>query len=339
MPDGGCGGCISDDVPPIAQPGQLQGRSQRSGLRRLSRSISPFSGGFRVKRLVVSLNKLLSLADLELRPRRRSIPALLSHPRLTTAGMIVELIGTQGIGKSTLTNDLHAFMCDRWFFRSDLGQLGPAATISGELEELHRDIYFRRIKRLRKTRADPWSCITVSQQMSKVISESLTILTHDFPRGFFLDENLFKNFPREVLKLDPERATPLWKNRALVHLRARDPDFVVSRYQARVLDRSNRGLLQRPPTEAELRERIARDNDRFDRMMDMARDLGCPALIIHAEDDQRENIRNILEFESNLRATAGPDPRQENLPVIPPQIAAAQIAPTHQDIPEKAAAT
>lgn len=167
---------------------------------------------------------MLNLVDFELRPRGKTIQSLMSYPRLETAGKIVEFIGTQGIGKSTLNNDLHKSLKDNWFFRADLGQIGPSDTAAGEIERLHRDIYFHRIRHLQEEQADPWKSITTSRQMSKVVSESLTIQTNDFPRGFILDESLFKNFQREVLELAAERPDPLWVNRAFVYLRARDPD-------------------------------------------------------------------------------------------------------------------
>jgi ABC-type dipeptide/oligopeptide/nickel transport system ATPase subunit len=270
-----------------------------------------------MRHIASTLNILLKLANLELRPRGPQIGSLMRHSRLPTAGKIVELIGTQGIGKSTLNNDLYKFLHESWFFRSDLRHAGPTDIRSQEIEQLHRYIYFRKIKHLKKKQADPWNCITISQQMAKVISENLTILTHDFPRGFFLDEGLFKNFPREILKLDPERAPPIWENRALIHLRARDPECALSRYQNRAQERSNRGLLQRLPTDLELRERIMRDNDRFDQIMDVAQALGCSVLVIHAEDEHQENIRKILDFERKLRHSPWPALEREHLRTSP----------------------
>lgn len=264
-----------------------------------------------MRHIASTLNILLKLANLELRPRGPQIGSLMRHSRLPTAGKIVELIGTQGIGKSTLNNDLYKFLHESWFFRSDLRHAGPTDIRSQEIEQLHREIYFRKIKHLKKKQADPWNCFTGSQQMAKVISENLTIMTHDFPRGFFLDEGLFKNFPREILKLGPERAAPLWQNRALIHLRARDPECALTRYQGRAQERSNRGLLQRLPPDAELRERIMRDTVRFDQIMEMARALGCPMIILHAEDGHWDNIGKILDFERGICGLANKNLSEE----------------------------
>ena len=262
-----------------------------------------------LKNVAAVLNKVLNA--VEVRPRRRTIPSLISQPRLATAGKIIEFIGTQGIGKSTLNNDLHKSLKDNWFFRADLGQVGPAETSLGEIERLHRDIYFHRINHLQEEDADPWKSITAARQMSKVISESLTIQTNEFPRGFILDESLFKNFPREVLALASEHPEPLWVNRAFVYLRARDPNSVVARYQNRVEERSNRGLPQRRPSDAEVRMRVAHDNDLFDRILEKAEAFDCPAIVVYAEDDHKENINRILQFEKQLRLEAWTDPVQD----------------------------
>jgi hypothetical protein len=249
------------------------------------------------------INKLLGLVRLELRQRGRTISDLMSQPRTRSAGWIVEYIGTQGIGKTTLNNALYRPLRANWFFRSDLGQTGPLETSSAALEHLHNEIYFQKISRLKDEKANTWKSITVTRQMSRVIGESLTILTNDFPRGFVLDESLFKNFPREVLSLCGDRPGPLWAKRAFIHLRTRNPEFVISRYQSRAEERARRGLMLIPPRDEEVRERIEEDNELFDAITERAAQFGCPVILIYAEDDQRENIRKILDFEKAIRAS------------------------------------
>ncbi|WP_299681746.1 hypothetical protein [uncultured Roseobacter sp.] len=250
------------------------------------------------------INKLLGLAGLELRQRGRTISDLMAQPRRASAGWVIEYIGTQGVGKTTLNNAVQKCLRTDWFFRSDLGQNGPFAQPSAALEDLHREIYFQKIKRFQKENHNAWKSITVTRQMSRVISESLTILTHDFPRGFILDESLFKNFPREVLKLCGDTPEPLWTKRAFIHLRTRDPDFVVSRYQSRVEERTRRGMPQIPPTEAEVRTRVQEDNVFFDTITEKAQAFGCPVIVIYAEDTQQDNIRKIIDLEKTIRAQA-----------------------------------
>ncbi|WP_299964523.1 hypothetical protein [uncultured Roseobacter sp.] len=213
----------------------------------------------------------------------------------------MEFIGTQGIGKTTLNNALYKPFRAHWFFRFDLGQTGPSATASTAMEQLHRDIYFSKIQYVQQEQTDAWKSITIPRQMSRVISESLTILSNDFPRGFVLDESLFKNFPREVLSLTENGGAALWKQRAFIHLRARDPEFVVSRYQSRVAKRARDGMLQSKPTDADVRARVDQDNALFDTITQKAQTFNCPVIVLYAEDDAQDNIRKILEFEENFR--------------------------------------
>lgn len=228
----------------------------------------------------------------------------MARSRCATAGWTLEFVGSQGIGKTTLNNRLYKTLRAQWFFRSDLGQTSSPDTYSGTLEQLHRQIYFQKILWLYENQPDIWKSVTISRQMSRVISESLTILTNDFPRGFIMDESLFKNFPHEVLDLEEEQGAPLWQRRAFIYLRARDPDFVVSRYQSRVIERARSGLLQSRPSDAEVRARVEKDNDLFDSMTDRAGKFDCPVLVLYAEDNEQENIRKILNFEKTLHAAA-----------------------------------
>ncbi|WP_300064304.1 hypothetical protein [uncultured Roseobacter sp.] len=228
----------------------------------------------------------------------------MSKPRQSTAGWIVEYIGTQGVGKTTLNNALYKSLRSDWFFRSDLGQTGPITAAPGMIERLHRDIYFQKIEYLRSKQVDPWESITVTRQMSRVMSESLTILTNDFPRGFIMDESLFKNFPREVLKLASDTPDPLWRNRAFIHLCTRDPDLVISRYQSRVAKRARRGLMQVPPADEDVRTRVEEDKALFDKITERAKAFGCPVIVLYAEDDTQVNIRKILDFEKTIRTGA-----------------------------------
>ena len=251
---------------------------------------------------IAVLNKILNLAGLEVRARPRTDAGKARGTRQPSAGTIIEFIGTQGIGKSTLNNDLQRRLTGRWFFRADLTHIGPSASGVSDpiLEKLHRDIYFSRVRHLEETQPDPWKSLTQARQMSIVIGESLTIATNEFPRGFVLDESLFKNFPREVLTLEEDGARPLWQHRAFIYLRAKDPKLVVDRYQSRAAERKSRGLPLRLPDDAEVRARVEQDNEMFDQLTKQAQAFGCPVLTIWAEDEHAHNINKILDFEQKL---------------------------------------
>jgi hypothetical protein len=119
-----------------------------------------------------------------------------------------------------------------------------------------------------------------------------------------MDESLFKNFPREVLKLAGDAPGPLWQKRAFIYLRTRDPEFVVARYQSRVEERRQRGMVQIPPSDAEVRARVEEDNELFDTIAEKAQAFDCPVMVLYAEDDKEKNIHKILQFEESFRGSA-----------------------------------
>lgn len=214
--------------------------------------------------------------------------------------MIVEFIGTQGIGKSTLFNTCQPSISDRWLFRDDLRKASPVSVDTGQIEYLHHALYLRRIERLCADDLNAWQTILTGRQISRVMYESLFITSHTFPKGFLLEEGLFKNFPQEVLDLSDEEAEPLWKSRAFVHLRARESDLAVARYQRRVAERRDRGIFQHQRSDQEVRSRVEADNMLFDQMVEKAKVFSCPEIVVYAEDSLQDVVQNVLDFERSL---------------------------------------
>ena len=177
-----------------------------------------------------------------------------------TSGTIVEFIGTQGIGKTTLHNAIYKSIRDRWFFRHTISGTQPQIVVSTKMEHIHQNIFFNGLKRIEKSEFDAWQTTRKASQMAEVIRESLLISTQDFPRGFILEEGLFKNFPSEVLDLSAEDQDLLWQDRAFIYLRTNEPGLAVSRFQMRANERRRKGLLQHEITDQELLRRIEEDN-------------------------------------------------------------------------------
>ena len=238
---------------------------------------------------------------LELRRRPDTMASLLAQTPTATAGWILEIIGTEGIGKTTLNNALAGKLRKTWFLRHSLEQFGPAADGDPELEALHRDIYLHMVDKVTQEETDPWKTITLLRQKGRVISESLTIQTHPFPRGFVLDEGLCKGFPREVLDLASGSPDPLWHKRAFVYLRADDIEVALRRYQGRVQKRDERGLPISIPTDAHVLERLREQTDLYDRIIDTATAFGCPTVTIKAEAPLKTCKAQFLEFERGIR--------------------------------------
>lgn len=251
-----------------------------------------------VRQIVFGITRKVGL---EVRRRPRILSELEKLPPSPTRGLQVEIIGSEGVGKSTLAAGLFPHLRRDWLFRSDLLSLGPGGRHDDEIARLHRDLYMRLVDRLRQDQSDPWRTITLLRQKGEVLAESLTIATHDFPRGFFHEEGLVKGLPEEILALPDEVARPLWEKRVFVYLRTEDPDLIVSRYQGRAAARRSRGLPIELQSDAEIRERAETFIAVFDRVLDRARAFGCPALVLSPEDRTELNVGRVLAFERTLR--------------------------------------
>ena len=251
-----------------------------------------------MKRLVRTVFDRLGV---EISSRRPTLQELQQGPRGATAGKIVEFIGPQGVGKSTLSDAAYPRIKDNWFCRTDLTRPGPSATRHPALEELHKAIFLHHMETLQTPETDPWHCLKNTSQMVQVIAENLTMMSHDFARGFFLDEGMVKNLPDAVLTQSATTPELIWPNRAFIYLDARDPNCVLERYKKRFEERKARGLPQRQTPDDILRARIARDRDMFARVLDMAHQFDCPILTLDAEDPHDTNLTRILDFDRDLR--------------------------------------
>lgn len=236
----------------------------------------------------------------------RAMPSrpLTEYPNLPSSGLILELMGAQAVGKTTLSNRAYAVLKRDWFFRSHLQKPADAesARAAPEVEALLMEIYFGKLRQVGESDMDARRKLTIARQMSRVAEESLTLATHVYPRGFFLDEGLFKNFAREIVQLGAERTAPLWKSRAFVHVRARTPALVAARYQERAARRRERGGFQHEQSEAELCALIEREDAILERICETARSCGRPCAVVYVEDGLENNIRSILDFERSLKS-------------------------------------
>jgi hypothetical protein len=244
-----------------------------------------------------------ALQTLGIEVRRASRPsAVRADARRPSAGLILEFVGTQGVGKSTLFRETLGKRRAEWFFRDHLRDL-PIAT-PGEPWSLrvHRALLFNKTAAIHDSEFDAWQCSYAVGATAQIVRESLYLSSETFSRGFALDEGLFKNLTREVLALDQADADPLWKGRALIYVRAREVETVVRQYQARLDQRRRRGWFQHAVSVDWIAERARADGQVNARLIAEARRRGVPHLVVDAEDPQRENVREIHGFEERLLA-------------------------------------
>jgi ABC-type dipeptide/oligopeptide/nickel transport system ATPase subunit len=242
---------------------------------------------------------MLRWFGLSLQKRRRTPLEFQPLSVSSTQGKIIELLGAQGVGKTTLSNAIYSHLKSRWLFRHHVDFLPQKQPKAIAIGHLHRKIYFSKIKRIEATSPEPYRSLRLARQMSAVIYESLTISTSKFPRGFILDEGLFKNFPEEILELDLHESLPLWEPRILIHLRARNPDLVVQRYQERAKQRA-RGSFQHSISQDDIIKRVEESNRLYGLLIERAKEAQIPTITLYAEDDLRNLIKTILEFEKNF---------------------------------------
>jgi len=250
------------------------------------------------------LKSLIRLArNLGVEVRRTPNPAAVRNaPIQETAGAILEYIGTKGVGKTTLYTHSLARLGHRWFSRHHIEALGSDIAASPEILSSHRAMLFSRLKALDEEALDAWRSVVMVQQASAVLRESLRLSVARFPRGFALEEGLMKNFTREVLELDPEASEPLWRNRFFIYVRAREIATVVERYQRRIRERRQQGFYQDFESDSDIVERVTRDNEVNDRLVNEAEERGRPVLVVHAEDDFEHSVQRVLAFERTVSA-------------------------------------
>lgn len=245
------------------------------------------------------LKKFADLAGLEVRRKPLGRNDWGSLPKARTAGLIIEFVGPQGIGKTTLHSTVFERVREHWFSRRALQGRFPLSKASAHIAALHNDVLFRRMDRLENSNLTAWRRIQRAEQMARVAKESLLLSGSDFPRGFMFEEGLFKNFPQEILDIEAQAAKELWSNRIFIFLRARDPGVVVSRWLARSAERGH-VLEYRHSVNEEVRNRVENESVLYDRLMRRAKSLGRPVLTLDAEDSVQHNARMILDFEREI---------------------------------------
>lgn len=216
-----------------------------------------------------------------------------------TKGLILEFIGTMGIGKSYLYH-LTLGTSRGWFFQQHLRGFTQESNRWCTILDVHEKLLMASIENIRTSSADIWQKATYIHDICQIINESLLLSTLEFPRGFALAEGLFKHCAKELLELDIEETAPLWQKRVFIYLRAKDPVTVVSRYKQRVEWLRSLGTYQHPETDEQILKRVEADNEINDRLMEVAVELKRPVLVVFAEDEIEKSIKRIADFERHL---------------------------------------
>ena len=230
--------------------------------------------------------------------RKRSPSRLLAPPITDTRGTILEFVGPSGIGKSTLCAEFYAAIGKNWFSKEDLDDL-----ILQDLdypEDLQKDLNELLLRKaIRHCNADDLWVAAGKLKYASFILEKDLLMRRVFSRGFIIDEGLFHNFSRDIIKLSPDSLRRLASGRALVFVEASSGKTVAERYMERYRQRSARGF--KHPTSF---QQVEEESDSYlstFRSLYQAVSKICPCLRINVEDGFEENLRQVKAFEAGLK--------------------------------------
>ena len=216
-----------------------------------------------------------------------------------TSGKVLEFLGTSGVGKSTLFYNSVAKLPSRWMFAYHLGFLHRNAEPC-EVDEILMAVLKSRIEKIMSSETFcPWHSLLDLQLSAKIMQQTMLIAHEAFSKGFAFHEGLFRHFAAEILEKGDEFPVQLWKNRAFVYLRSRNPDTVFSRYKSREAI-SSKSERQRIGTDDQVLSRIKREQQNFQAIVDKAPSFGCPVLVLDAENPLKDSIEKVLDFERTL---------------------------------------
>jgi len=217
-----------------------------------------------------------------------------------TSGKTLEFIGTSGVGKSTLFRESVKKLRNRWFFAYHIDCFNRTAPPC-ELDEILVQVLKRRIEKINNSESFcPWHSLLDLKQKVGVMHQTMLVAYGAHPKGFSFDEGLFQHFSDEILKMGDEFPAQLWENRAFVYLRARMPETALSRIVSRETKAEAQGERQRLKTDDQILSRIVQDQEMFQSISERAPSLGCPVLVIDAENSFQDSIKKVLDFESSL---------------------------------------
>ena len=216
-----------------------------------------------------------------------------------TSGKVLEFLGTAGVGKSTLFHNSIARLRSRWMFAYHLDYLKRKAEPC-EVDEILMAILKSRIDKITNAESFcPWHSLVDLQRSVKIMHQTMLIAHDVHPKGFAFHEGLFRHFATEIQQMGDKFPVQLWKNRAFVYLRSRNPETVFSRYRSREAI-SSKIERQRIGSDDQVLSRIKMEQQNFQAIVDKAPSFGCPVLVLDAENPLKDSIKKVLEFERSL---------------------------------------
>lgn len=223
----------------------------------------------------------------------------------------IELIGATGVGKSTILNNMPADLSANWYIDSrpkDFDVQGVEEVHCNALRQALVSSVYEVIAQ--RTESAPIICKSMRHRVETMLADTfMNSLTFDRP--FLLSEGVCHNFLDALLEAfdcDHPELDEFFAKRSFVAVIARDPSWIVKNIQKR------RRIETWRTGSAELRlstfpgfsdERLLQflsaRNEAYMKFTDRVTALGCPALVLYAEDGIEQNVSRFTDFEQKLR--------------------------------------
>jgi hypothetical protein len=218
--------------------------------------------------------------------------------------MVMEFIGAEAVGKSTLCRALHEARRDKWFYGSALNDLVLTDLDHPEdVLDVLKYLFRQRIEQDYE-RQDLWVMSGMAAWNANVIRKD-ALMRRRLAKGFLVDEGVVKQFASEILTLAPGSRRALFGGRAIVLVDSSSTELLVARQLERLRDWSKQGKFKHPTSVERLSETAHAMIITHRHVFEAALDAGCPGLHLKIEDGFERNLSKLLAFDGELRQSVG----------------------------------
>lgn len=229
-------------------------------------------------------------------------------------GVHVELIGPQGIGKTTTLEAIPAEIRSRWLLRPELDRARHAPDVQARVLAaqhpslpVYRDLIGLRTAHLMASALGSYALARALRKDAEFIMQDIFARAVPQPRGVLLDEGLAQVFGDQIAALPEAKARRIMAGRALVFLMPQAPQTAVARVRARAATTGYLADMHGGLDDAALARWAVGRQAPLEALARLATRLGLPVLRLRAEDALADNANALAAFAVGLAAAySGP---------------------------------
>ena len=229
-------------------------------------------------------------------------------------GVHVELIGPQGIGKTTTLEAIPAEIRSRWLLRPELDRARHAPDVQARVLAaqhpslpVYRDLIGLRTAHLMASALGSYALARALRKDAEFIMQDIFARAVPQPRGVLLDEGLAQVFGDQIAALPEAKARRIMAGRALVFLMPQAPQTAVARVRARAAGTGYLADMHGGLDDAALARWAVRRQAPLEALARLATRLALPVLRLRAEDALADNANALAAFAVGLAAAySGP---------------------------------